>query len=71
MNNVNVQEMERFVSTIQEDPTQAKKDKRVTASWVFEQGRPQSRGCRFRCAWSLSPAATSAIPNTRRNSDRN
>jgi len=41
MNNVNVQEMERFVSTIQKDPSQAKKDKRVTGSWVFEQGKPQ------------------------------
>ena len=41
MNNVNVQEMERFVSTIQEDPAQAKKHKRVTGSWVFEQGKPQ------------------------------
>ncbi len=41
MNNVNVQEMERFVAAIQEDPAQAKKDKRVTGSWVFEQGKPQ------------------------------
>lgn len=41
MNNVNVLEMERFVSTIQEDPGQAKKTKRVTGSWVFEQGKPQ------------------------------
>ncbi|TEU13468.1 MAG: OsmC family peroxiredoxin [Anaerolineales bacterium] len=41
MNNVNVQEIERFVSTIQEDPAQAKKTKGVTGSWVFEQGKPQ------------------------------
>ncbi len=41
MNNVNVQEMERFVSTIQKDPAQAKKRKRVTGSWVFEQSKPQ------------------------------
>jgi uncharacterized OsmC-like protein len=41
MNNVNVQEMEGFVSTIQKDPAQAKKEKRVTGSWVFEQGKPQ------------------------------
>jgi len=41
MNNVNIQEMESFVSTIQTDPAQAKKHKRVTGSWVFEQGTPQ------------------------------
>jgi len=41
MNNVNVQEMERFVSTIREDPAEAKKEKRVAGSWVFEQGKPQ------------------------------
>ena len=41
MNNVNVQEMERFVSTIRKDPAQAKKQKRVTGTWSFEQGTPQ------------------------------
>jgi len=41
MNNVNVQEIESFVSAIREDPAQAKKDKCVTGSWVFEQGKPQ------------------------------
>ncbi len=41
MNNVNVQEMEGFVSTIQEDPAQAKKEKRVTGSWLFQEGKPQ------------------------------
>jgi uncharacterized OsmC-like protein len=41
MNNVNVQEMEKFVTTIQEDPAQAKREKRVAGSWVFEQGKPQ------------------------------
>lgn len=41
MNNVNVQDIEKFVSTIQADPGQAKKNKRVTGSWVFEEGKPQ------------------------------
>ena len=41
MNNVNVQETEIFIATIQEDPAQAKKHKQVTGSWVFEQGKPQ------------------------------
>jgi len=41
MNNVNVPEMQRFVTTIQKDPAQAKKNKRVTGSWMFEQGKPQ------------------------------
>jgi uncharacterized OsmC-like protein len=41
MNNVNVQELEGFVSTIQKDPAQAKKHKSVTGSWVFEEGEPQ------------------------------
>lgn len=41
MNNVNVQKMEQFVTTIQEDPAQAQKEKRVTGSWVFDQGKPQ------------------------------
>ncbi|MFC2031022.1 OsmC family protein [Chloroflexota bacterium] len=41
MNNVNLQEMEKFVSTIRQDPDQAKKQKRITGSWAFEQGAPQ------------------------------
>jgi uncharacterized OsmC-like protein len=41
MNNVNTKEMERFFLAVQKDPTQAKKSKRVTGSWVFEQGKPQ------------------------------
>ena len=41
MNNVNIQETERFVSTIEKDPAQARKQKRVTGSWAFEQGGPQ------------------------------
>jgi len=41
MNNVNVQEMRKFVAAIQEDPGLARKTKRVTGSWVFEQGQPQ------------------------------
>ena len=41
MNNINVQEMKRFVATIEKDPAQAKKAKCITSSWVFEEGRPQ------------------------------
>ena len=41
MNNVNVKEMERFVATIGEDLGQAKKEKRVSGTWEFEQGTPQ------------------------------
>lgn len=41
MNNVNVSEMEQFVTTIQKDPDQAQKEKRVMGSWVFAQGKPQ------------------------------
>jgi uncharacterized OsmC-like protein len=41
MNNVNVQEMERFIAAIRKDPAQAKKEKRVTGSWAFNEGTPQ------------------------------
>lgn len=41
MNNVNVSEMEQFVTAIQKDPDQAQKEKRVMGSWVFAQGKPQ------------------------------
>ncbi|OHE16296.1 MAG: hypothetical protein A2X96_03385 [Syntrophobacterales bacterium GWC2_56_13] len=41
MNNVNLPEMQKFVATIRKDPTQAKKNKRVTGSWILEEGKPQ------------------------------
>ena len=41
MNNVNMQDIEKFVSTIEKDPAQAKKNKRITGSWVFKEGKPQ------------------------------
>ncbi|MEK6654032.1 MAG: OsmC family peroxiredoxin, partial [Thermodesulfobacteriota bacterium] len=41
MNNVNLPEMQKFVATIRKDPTQAKKNKRVTGSWILEKGKPQ------------------------------
>lgn len=41
MNNVNATAIEKFVTTIQQDPAQARKQKRVTGSWVFEEGKPQ------------------------------
>ena len=40
-NNVNTTEIERFVATIEEDPSQAKKEKRVAGAWVFDDGQPQ------------------------------
>lgn len=43
MNNVNVREIKKFVSTLKKDPSQAKKNKRVTGNWVFEQEKPQFR----------------------------
>jgi uncharacterized OsmC-like protein len=41
MNNVNLKKIEEFLSVIENDPTQAKKNKVVTGSWVFEEGKPQ------------------------------
>jgi uncharacterized OsmC-like protein len=41
MNNVNMKKIEEFLSVIEKDPTQAKKNKRITGSWVFEEGKPQ------------------------------
>jgi len=41
MNNIDVQEMERFVAAIEEDAAQAKKVKSVSGSWTFEEGGPQ------------------------------
>jgi uncharacterized OsmC-like protein len=41
MNNVNTQAMQSFVDAVQKDPAQAKKQKQVSGSWVFEEGKPQ------------------------------
>ena len=41
MNNVNISEMKKFVELISKDPSQAKKNKKITGSWVFEEGKPQ------------------------------
>ena len=41
MNNVNMQEIEKFVSTVEKDANQAKKSKRITGSWVFGENKPQ------------------------------
>ena len=40
-NNVNVTEIERFVSRIGGDPSQAKKEKSVAGDWVFDDRQPQ------------------------------
>ena len=41
MNNVNLDAIEKFVETIQTNPEEARKHKKVTGSWVFEEGKPQ------------------------------
>ena len=41
MNNVNIKEMEKFVELISNDSSQAKKNKKVSGSWNFEEGKPQ------------------------------
>lgn len=41
MNNVNINEMIKFAELISKDPSQAKKNKKVTGSWVFDEGKPQ------------------------------
>ena len=41
MNNVNIETIEKFVEQIQNHPEEAKKKKKVTGSWVFEEGKPQ------------------------------
>ncbi len=41
MNNVNMGEMEKFAELITTDGAQAKKNKRVSGSWIFEEGKPQ------------------------------
>jgi uncharacterized OsmC-like protein len=40
-NNVNITEIESFVSAIREDPSKAKKQKRVAGTWVFDECQPQ------------------------------
>ena len=41
MNNVNLEKIKEFVQAVEKDPTQAKKHKVVTGSWMFEEGKPQ------------------------------
>lgn len=41
MNNVNKQKMIEFVQTVQNDPSQAKREKSVTGTWDFTEGQPQ------------------------------
>ncbi len=43
MNNVNMEGMKRFVETVKNNPAEAKKTKRVTSTWVFDDGKPQVR----------------------------
>ena len=42
-NNVNVEAVEKFVEEVKKDPAQARKVKRVTGEWVFQEGEPQFR----------------------------
>ena len=41
MNNVNINEMQKFVELISNDPSQARKNKKVTGTWNFDEGKPQ------------------------------
>jgi uncharacterized OsmC-like protein len=41
MNNVNTENVNRFVSAIEKDATAAKKAKQVAGAWAFEEGKPQ------------------------------
>lgn len=41
MNNINMQEIGKFVALIENDASAAKKTKSVKGSWVFEEGKPQ------------------------------
>ncbi|MBI3051747.1 OsmC family protein [Candidatus Woesearchaeota archaeon] len=41
MNNVNSAEMQRFAAAAIANPSQAKKSKKVSGEWVFEEGKPQ------------------------------
>jgi len=41
MNNVNIEEMRRFVEAVIKDPSQAMKEKSVVGEWVFQQSKPQ------------------------------
>lgn len=41
MNHVNTQAMQSCVGAVQTDPAQAKKQKQISGSWVFEEGKPQ------------------------------
>ena len=43
MNNVNVEGMKRFAEAVKNNPAEAKKVKRVTSIWNFEEGKPQVR----------------------------
>jgi uncharacterized OsmC-like protein len=40
-NNVNVEELRRFISQVKQDVGQAKKAKRVEGRWVTDKGKPQ------------------------------
>ncbi len=41
MNNVNMEEMRKFVEAVKKDPKQALKEKNVMGEWVFQEGKPQ------------------------------
>lgn len=41
MNNVNADEMKKFVGALSKDSSLGKKNKKVTGTWSFEQGKPQ------------------------------
>jgi uncharacterized OsmC-like protein len=70
VNNVNMEQMQKFTETVKKDLKQALKEKSVTGEWVFQDGNPQfvadlpyqkgriSLGCEmppFAGGWGSSP----------------
>ncbi len=41
MNNVNIEQMQKFAEAAKKDPKQALKEKSVTGEWVLQAGKPQ------------------------------
>jgi uncharacterized OsmC-like protein len=41
MNNVNLEQMQKFMDAVKKEPKQALKEKSVTGEWIFQEGKPQ------------------------------
>jgi hypothetical protein len=42
MNNVNLEQMQKFMDAVKKEPKQALKEKSVTGEWIFQDGNPNS-----------------------------